>query len=72
MKTTLTTLLLSALLLLGYVDDSVLLTLPGTQVMHKSNLPNRVKLNEKEGKTVENQFSVTKNINIELCKEAKF
>ena len=70
MKTTLTTLLHSALLLMGYVDDSVLLTLPGTQVMHKSNSPKRVKLHEKEGMSIENQFSVTKYINIKLCKEA--
>jgi hypothetical protein len=69
MKTTLTTLLLSALLLVRYVDDSVLLTLAETQFTHQSNLPNRVKLPEKEGMYAENQFSVTKNINIELCKE---
>jgi hypothetical protein len=70
MKTTLTTLLLSALLLVEYVDDSVLLTLPETQITHQSNSPNRVKLPKKEGMSVENQFSVTKNIDIELCKEA--
>ncbi len=70
MKTTLTTLLPSALLLVGYVDDSALLILPGTQFAHQSNLPNRVKLPEKESMSVENQFSVTKNIDIELCKEA--
>ena len=70
MKTTLTTLLLSALLLAGYVDDSVLLTLAETQFTHQSNLPNRIKLPGKEGMSVENQFSVTKNIDIELCKEA--
>ncbi len=70
MKTTLTTLLLSALLLVGYVVDSALLILPGTQFTHQSNLPTRVKLPEQEGMSVENQFSVTKNIDIELCKEA--
>ena len=70
MKTTLTTLLHSALLLLGYVDDSVLLTLPETQITHQSNSQNRVKLTEKEGMSVENQFSGTKYINIKLCKEA--
>ena len=70
MKTTLTTLLLSALLLVENVDDSVRLILPETQITHQSNSPNRVKLLEKEGMSVENQFSVTKNIDIELCKEA--
>ena len=70
MKTTLTTLLLSALLLVGYVDDSALLTLPEAQITHQPNLQNRVKLPEKEGLFVENQISVTKYINIELYKEA--
>lgn len=70
MKTTLTILLLSAPFLVGYVDDSVILTLPETQITHQSNSPNRVKLTEKEGMSVENQFSITKNIDIELYKEA--
>ena len=70
MKFTLTALMLSALRFLEYVVDYILLTLPGTQVMHKSNSPNRVKLLEKEGMSVENQFFVTKYINIELYKEA--
>ena len=69
MKTTLTTSLLSAPPLVGYVDDSVLLILHETQIAHKSNSPNWVKLTKKEGASVENQFSVTKNIDIELCKE---
>ena len=46
MKTTLTTLLLLALLLVVCVDDSFLLTLPETQIIHQSNSPNRVKLPE--------------------------
>ncbi len=72
MKITLTTLLQSALLLLlGYVDDSVLLTLPGTQITHQSNSLNRFKLTEKEGMSVENQFTATKNIDIKLCQEVK-
>ena len=70
MKITLTTLLHSALPLVGYVVDSVLLTLPETQITHQSNSLDRVKLPENEGTSVENQFSVTKNIDIELCKEA--
>ena len=69
MKTILTILLLSALLLVRYVDDSVMLTLPGTKIIHQSNSPNRVKLPEKENMSVENQFSVTKYDDIELCKE---
>ena len=69
MKTTLTTLLHSTVLLVGYVVDSVLLTLPETQITHQSNSPNRVKLHETESMSVEYQFSVTKNIDIELCKE---
>ena len=70
MKTIQTTLLLSALLPVGCADDSFLLTSPETQFTHQSNSPNCVKLPEKEGMSVENQLSVTKNIDIELCKEA--
>ena len=70
MKTTLTTLLHSALLLMGYVDNSVLLTLPKTQITGQSNSPNWFNQSEKEGMTVENQYSVTKNIDIELFREA--
>ena len=69
MKITLTTLLLPAPLLVGYVDDSSLLTLPDTQIIHQSNSPNRVMIPEKEGRSVENQLSVTKNFYIELCQE---
>ena len=69
MKTTLTTLLHSALLLMGYVDNSVLLTLPKTQITGQSNSPNWFNQPEKEGMTVENQYSVTKNIDIELIQE---
>jgi hypothetical protein len=70
MKTTLTTLLHSTVLLVGYVVDSVLLTLSESQITNQSNSPNWFKLLEIEGKSLENQFSVTKNIDIELCKEA--
>jgi len=69
MKITLTTLVLPAPLLVGYVDDSSLLTLPNTQIIHQSNSPNRVIISEKEGRSVENQLSVTKNFYIELCQE---
>ena len=70
MKIALTTLLFPALLLMGYVDDSFLLTLPDTQITHQSNSPNRVIIPEKEGMSVENQLSVTNNFNIELSQEA--
>ncbi len=69
MKITLTTLLLPAPLLVGYVDDSSILTLPGTKITHQSNSPNWFKLTEKEGMSVENQLSVTNNFYIELCQE---
>jgi hypothetical protein len=69
MKITLTTLLHSALALVGYVDDSILLTLPETQIAHQSNSPNRVKLPGKEGMSVENPFSVTNNYDIDFYKE---
>ena len=70
MKFTLTTLLLSAFLLVGCAEDSSFLTSPETQVSQQSNSPNWIQLPDKEGMSVENQFSVTKNIDIELCKEA--
>jgi len=70
MKITLTTLLFPALLLVRYVDDSFLLTLPDTQITHQSNSPNRVIIPEKEGMSVENKLSVTNNFNIELSQEA--
>ena len=69
MKTTLTTLLHSTLLLVGYVVDSFLLTLSESQITNQSNSSNWFKLLEIEGKSLEYQFSVTKNIDIELCKE---
>ena len=53
------------------MDDSSFLSSPETQFTHQSNSPNRVKLAEKKGMSVENQFSVTKNIDIERCQEAK-
>ena len=70
MKIALTTLLFPALLLVRYVDDSFLLTLPDTQITHQSNSPNRVIIPEKEGMSVENKLSVTNNFNIELSQEA--
>ena len=70
MKITLTTLLFPALLLVRYVDDSFLLTLPDIQITHQSNSPNRVIIPEKEGMSVENKLSVTNNFNIELSQEA--
>jgi hypothetical protein len=69
MKITLTTLLHSVLALVGYVDNSVLLTLPETQIAHLSNAPNRVKLRVKEGMSAGSLYSATKNIDIVLCKE---
>jgi hypothetical protein len=71
MKAFLNTAFFSALLLVVCVDDSSFLSSPETQFTHQSNSPNRVKLAEKKGMSVENQFSVTKNIDIELCQEAK-
>jgi hypothetical protein len=68
-KFTLITLVFSALCLMGYVDDSVLLTLHETQLTHQSNSPNLVNLLEKEDMSVENHFPVTKYIDIKLCKE---
>ena len=44
MKITLTTLLLSALLLVGCADDSSLLTSPETQITQQSNSPNWIQL----------------------------
>ena len=70
MKIALTTLLHSALALVGYVDDSVLLIIPETQIAHQSNSPNRVKILRKEGMFAGNLFSATKTIEIKLCKEA--
>ena len=71
MRTTLTTIVRSGLLLVGYVDYSSFLSSSEIQIIHQSNSPNRVKLTEQEGMSVENQFSVTKKIDIELCQEAK-
>jgi hypothetical protein len=44
MKTTLTTLLLSAFLLVGCANDSSFLTSPETQISQQSNSPNLIKL----------------------------
>jgi len=65
MKITLTTLLLSALVLMGCADDTSILSSPETLITQQSNSPNWVKLPETEGMSVENQFSVTEYIDIE-------
>jgi hypothetical protein len=62
MKTTLTTLLLSALLLIGCADDSSYLTSTDDQINNNSNSPNYIQLPETEGMSIENQFSVTKHV----------
>ena len=56
MRITLTTLLLSALVLVGCTDDATFLTSPETQ---QSNSPNLIQLPDNESLSVENQFSVT-------------
>ncbi|MGB5892810.1 MAG: hypothetical protein WBG58_01445, partial [Ignavibacteriaceae bacterium] len=65
MKTTLTTLLLSALFLVGCEDDSSFLTSPETQISQKSNSPNWVKLPADLGQdfSVETVYSAEKLIN---------
>jgi len=70
MKFTITTLEFFTLFLVAYVDDSVLLTLPETQITHKSNSPSWIKLTGIEGLSVANRFSVTNNYDIELYQEA--
>jgi hypothetical protein len=70
MKTTLTTMILSALLLVVCVDHSVLLSLPETQFTHQSKLLSRFKLPEKEGMSLECKLSVTKSNDIKLHQEA--
>ncbi len=65
MKITLTTLLLSALVLVGCADDTSILSSPETLITQQSNSPNWVKLPETKGMSVENQFSVTEYIDIE-------
>ncbi len=59
MKITLTTLLLSALVLVGCADDASFLTSSETQIIQQSNSPNWIQLPDNEGMSVENQFSVT-------------
>ncbi len=65
MKITLTTLLLSALLLVGCAEDFSFLTSSETQISQQSNSPNWIQLPDKEGMSVENQFSVTEYIDVE-------
>jgi hypothetical protein len=62
MKTTLTTLLLSALLLVGCAEDSSYLTSTDDQINNNSNSPNYIQLPYNEGMSIENQFSVTENV----------
>ncbi|MCH7962412.1 MAG: hypothetical protein IH852_00575 [Bacteroidetes bacterium] len=65
MKTTLTTLLLSALFLVGCADDSSLLTSPEAQITQQSNSPNWVKLPTDlgSGSSIETTYSSSKMIN---------
>ncbi len=65
MKTILTTLMLSAFLLVGCAEDSSFLTSSETQIRQQSNSPNLIQLPGKEGISVENQFSVTEYIDVE-------
>ncbi len=62
MKTTLTTLLLSALLLVGCMDSSSDLTSPDVQITQQSTSPNWVKLPGEPGQgfVVETQYSASK------------
>jgi len=65
MRTTLTTLLLSALLIVGCADDSSFLTSPETQINQQSNSPNWIKLpaDISQGFSVETVYSAEKIIN---------
>ena len=65
MKITLTTLLLSALLLVGCSDDSSFLTSPESEFTQQSNSPNWVKLptNLGSGFSIETTYSSSKMIN---------
>ena len=60
MKITLTTLLLSALILVGCADDSSFLTSPETQITQQSNSPNFIQLPSDlgQGFGVESEYSV--------------
>ena len=62
MKITLTTLLLSALFLVGCSDDSSFLTSPESEITHQSNSPNWVKLPADlgQGFSVETEYSAEK------------
>ncbi len=62
MKITLTTLLLSALILVGCMDESSNLTSPNTQITQKSTSPNWVKLPGDKGQdfSVESEYSAQK------------
>ena len=62
MRITLTTLLLSALFLVGCADDSSLLTSPEAQITQQSNSPNWVKLpaDLEQGFGVETEYSAEK------------
>ncbi len=62
MKIIVTTLLLSALLLVGCADDSSFLTSPETQITQQSNSPNWIKLPTDlgQGFSVETEYSAEK------------
>ena len=62
MKITLTTLLLSALILVGCMDESSNLTAPDSQITQKSTSPNWVKLPGDKGQdfSVESEYSAQK------------
>ena len=64
MRTTLTTLLLSALLLVGCADDSSFITSPQTQISEQSNSPDWIKLPADlgQGFSVETVYSTEKSI----------
>ena len=65
MRTTLTTLLLSAFLLVGCSDDSTFITSPETQISQQSNSPNWIKLpaDISQDFSVETVYSADKVIN---------
>ena len=70
MKTTLTILLPSILILLWYMYDRMRLTLRKVQITDHSKSSGSDKLHGKDGMSVGNQFSAVKNIEIKNRKEA--
>ena len=65
MKTLIFLVIFAALLVVGCMDDSSLPTAPETNISSQSNSPNWIQLPDKEGMSVENQFSVTEYIDTE-------